>query len=192
MVRWIAMAGLVLLLPACASVPLGTIVQLASWNPAEADPSEIRAAVRAPNGLGMQPGSPRLAQSAWRDDDDRIEDSIVLVAVTDPGETAQLEPWQKPGFAVRAFRIPEADVGRVATFRDRAKGKKLNHFSLQIEAKGCRKDAFDGPILLTTFLKTGADADYVMLTKETDLSTLPQAKDAPPLPPCSDFALIVN
>jgi hypothetical protein len=189
MIRRLLVLAVAALASACASIPLGTIVKLATWNPAETDPAEIRAAVRLPDSLGVAAGSPALTLSAWREDDDRIEDRIVLAEVTDPADTATLDRWRKSGFAIHAYRIPAVGVPQVASFRERAEAEKLNHFSLQIGVKGCRHGGFNGLLLVSTFLKTDAGADYVMLTREIDIATLPETKGAgTPLPPCDQPA----
>jgi hypothetical protein len=189
MFRWMFVSAAALWASACASVPIGTMVQLATWNPAETDPAEIRAAVRLPDGLGLASGSPVLALSSWRDEEERIEDRMVLVEVVDPVETAPLARWGKPGFTIHAYRIPSDDVARITEFRDRARAEALNHFSIQIEAKGCRHGDFAGPVRIATFLKTDASADYVMLTRETDVTALAKAAQASTtdsgLPPCN-------
>lgn len=184
-----AMAALaaVAILSGCLSVPLPTMVKLARWNPTQSDPAGIRAAIRIPDGLDLAPDSPALILSAWNDGAERIEDRMVLAETSDPSEILPLMRWRKPGFVIRAYRIAPADLTRIGDFRRRAEAKQLKRGSVEISAEGCRHGDFAGAVLLTTFLKTDARSDYVMLTRESDLAKLAgmaKAKGLPPLPEC--------
>ena len=78
---------------------------------------------------------------------------------------------------VFAYRIDEADLPRLAAFRAELIAKKSSgqrgSISISVQPQACKTaDLPEGPVYLTTYLRTAETGSYVTLARDVDLRSL--------------------
>ena len=74
-----------------------------------------------------------------------------------------------------AYRLKRADIDRLSHFRTRIKDLKQRHGngvkgSISVAVDGCATALIaDGPVLITTWIKSEETVDYVVLSRNLDL-----------------------
>lgn len=177
----------------CGHVPVSTMWALRNFDSLSVDPAFLRAAVRMPRAFQPRPGGVKVVATWGRKGDPASEQKIeiALQETSLSAEGPSLAKEIRPGNYLQVYRVPPADVPRLRALQAeiaRAKAQKLaDHGSLSVGADACRIDDLpEGPILLTTFLKTSEEAGWLTLLKDVDLRAL-ATKEKPLeelLPPC--------
>ena len=158
----------------------------------------LRAAIRIPDSLEPQPGGVRLEAGWWRDgrEDDKHTAKFVLQETTAPADVAPLAGERRAGTRLLVFRVNPADIPKIHALQAEARAEKLKNpgntkGTLGIGADACRRgDLPDGPLPMTTFLRTDATRGYLTLLKDVDLrSAVTAEKSIDELAPtCEKFA----
>lgn len=195
--RLLLPAFLAFALAACSHMPVSTMWALRNLDAQSLEPALLRAAIRIPDRLQLQPGGVKL-EVGWRREGREGENklSFVLRETTAPADTASLAPERKPGARIYAYRVDPADIPRIRTLQAEAREEKQKnpgrtHGTLGISADACRTgDLPDGPLLMTTFLRTDAERGYLVLLKDIDLrSAVTRDKSIDQLvPPCEKLS----
>lgn len=171
---------LALALTACGHVPAKTMWQLRNFDPMTTDAGRLRAAVAMPREALPQKGGAKLVLTQARKggaDKETLE--ILLEEVPLASETGLAAVKPKAGQEVRAFRIPPAELPRLAEARDKAKARAAKEpgafeGTLSIGIDGCRKA--DAPLpkefRVSTWMKTAETGAYVTLLDDVDLVAL--------------------
>ncbi|MFS8036063.1 hypothetical protein ACI7BZ_03700 [Xanthobacter sp. AM11] len=190
--------GFLLLAAGCSHLPISSLPRLASFDPATADLATLRAAVRAPDALRPVPGGAVLTMSFWLAGAETQKTTVaaVLEEEGDAAVRAALKPEEKPGFRITVFRLSEdgrrrleaaREEMRTLKAREAAKGSRVRG-SLSVGVKGCAAGTLpDGPILLSTYLRTEASGSFIPLVVDLDLKALAAEAGADPAPiePCA-------
>ncbi len=79
-----------------------------------------------------------------------------------------------------AYRIDDADLPRLAAFRAELIARKSSgqrgSITISVQPQACKAAELpDGPVYLTTYLRTAETDSYVTLARDVDLRTLPAA-----------------
>lgn len=182
-----------LVLGGCGHTPVSTLWALRNFDSLSVDPAFLRAAVRVPRAFQPRPGGVKVVAS-WGKKGDPASDrkvEIVLQEASLSAEGPALARENAPGQDLRVYRVAPADVARLRALQAeiaRAKAdRRADHGSLGVAADACRTgDLPDGPILMTTFLKTSDETGWLTVLKDVDLRAL-ASKDKPLeeiAPPC--------
>jgi hypothetical protein len=185
-------------LAACGHVPVSTLWALRNLDAGTLKPALLRAAIRVPETLEPQPGGVTLEIGSWRDGEEtKHKVKFVLRETTSPADVEPLAGERRPGTRIYAFRVDPADIPRIEAIQAKSREEKAaapgkTHGTLGVGAEACRRgDLPDGPVRMTTFIRTGAERDYLTLLENLDLRTA-GAKDKSLdeiLPPCGKFAI---
>ena len=185
-------------LAACGHLPVSTMWALRNFDAGNVEPALLRAAIRIPDSLEPQPGGVKLEAGWWRDgrEDDKHTAKFVLQETTAPADVAPLAGERRPGTRLIVFRVNPADIPKIHALQAEARAEKLKspgktQGTLGIGADACRRgDLPDGPLLMTTFLRTDATRGYLTLLKDVDLrSAVTAEKSIDELAPtCEKFA----
>ncbi|MBK5961822.1 hypothetical protein CCR97_26965 [Rhodoplanes elegans] len=171
------------LLGACTSMPVTSMVKLARTDFATIDPAVLRVAVRLPAGVRPRPGSVTLKLTVTVGAAAPVVSAFVLADLADPAELASLRGEVTKGAAVWAYRLEPADVARVTALRSELMARKgrgeRGSLSLGVGAEACRTAAAPERVLLTTYLKTEAGGDFFPLVRDVDLRDVPGAGELP-------------
>ena len=163
----IALAG-------CGHMPVTSMVKLARVDFETSDPTQLRAAIKLPQALRARPNgvSLRIAVRVGRAPEEARD--FVLSELPAPSELAREAGTNSHVFA---YCIDEADLPRLTAFRTELIAKKSSgqngSISISVQPQACRTGELpDGPVYLTTYLRTAETGDYVTLTRDVDLRTI--------------------
>jgi hypothetical protein len=169
---WLALC---LLAAGCGHMPVMSLAKLARVDFESTDPAQLRAAVKLPLAVKPLPQGVvlRIAVKVGRSPEDMRE--FMLRELPTPPELAS---EAGAGTHVFAYRIDEADLPRLLAFRSeliarKGAGSPGGSISIAVHTRGCKTaDLADGPVYLTTYLRTAETGDYVALTRDVDLRSL--------------------
>ena len=175
--------SLLLLLGACGSVSLSTIVELSRLNPLTADPSAFVAAVVLPNAYDL-PARSAVLGFTWESDTETLGGEFAMQRHgTFEGSNIELAPDQHVLF----FDLAPADA---ATFRQ-AQQDISQRKAAGIDGEGsfsvfvapCAAET-DAALLISTYLRIEDDAPFLLLLKDFDIRQEITDGAFPELPPC--------
>lgn len=168
------------LLAGCAHVPTRTAWALRSFDPLTTDPVTLRAAVAMPADAFPARGGGTLVLTQSRRGGGEVEKiEIALEEVPLRGELGAEAVRPRAGQAVRAFRIPAAEVPRLVEVRARAAARAAQEpgaftGTLSVGIDGCRRDGAPLPTVfrVSTWIRTAETPTYVPLLENVDLVAL--------------------
>ena len=178
-------------------MPLSTMYHLRNLDARTVDPALLRVAVRLPDALEIRPGGVRLTIARWRDSEetDKREAKFLLQEVSVAAELGSLAAEKRPGTHIHIFRVDPADVPRLRALQAEIAVSRQehgrSHGMLGVGADACRRGKSpDGPIYMTTFIKTDAARGFLTLLENVDLrSAVRKDKTLDEiLPPCAKEA----
>jgi len=182
----------------CGYMPISTIWALRNFDALKMDASQLRAAVRIPDTIGIRPGGVKIDIASWQDGDEthKHQAKFVLQETTDAGESAPLHHEQQPGSQLIVFKVNPDDLARITALQAKIRAenaanpaKRQGNFSISADA--CRKPELgDGPVVMTTYLRLENGQDYLPLLKNLDIRA--EVKNETDferlLPPCAKAA----
>ena len=172
-----AFLGAILFATGCTTIPVASMVKLSRIDFETTDLSVLRAAVLLPAYLRPLPDSARLLVTVERSGAPKIEKSLYLRKIDDP-EAATLNVENAGDQRLYAFGLSPVSVKTLeqlrrelaATFGQKA-GKR--NLTLRAAANACHTKAIpNGPVPMTTYLKTAETNSFVPLVQNLDLRTL--------------------
>lgn len=177
----------------CGHVPVSTMWALRNFDSLTADPAFLRAAVRLPRAFQPRPGGVKVVAS-WGKKGDPASEKKIEIALQETSLSAEgpaLAKEVRPGHYLQVYRVAPDDVPRLRALQAeiaRAKAeKRADHGSLGVGADACRIDDLpDGPIAMTTFLKTSDETGWLTVLRDLDLRSV-ATKEKPLeeiVPPC--------
>jgi len=177
----------------CGHVPVSTMWALRNFDSLSVDPALLRAAVRLPRAFQPRPGGVKVVATWGKKGDPASEKKIeiVLQETSLAAEGPALAKEVRPNNYLQVYRVAPQDVPRLRALQAeiaRAKAEKqADHGSLGVGADACRIDELpEGPILMTTFLKTSDETGWLTVLKDIDLrSAVTREKSLEEIvPPC--------
>lgn len=159
----------------CMTTPVSSMVKLARITPLEASPAEMKFAIKSPGYLKVRNGDITVSLSF---DTGQTETSLLEVykPIIDenavPGQGISIGAQDGSRLAIARFSAEDAASMRAA--QKRVKTLRANGVegkgSFSVGATGCvTNKAPDGPIFITTWLKTSQAEDFFIVTKNIDL-----------------------
>lgn len=189
--------GMALAAAGCGHVPVSTMWALRSFDSLSADPAALRAAVLIPDGLLPRPDGVKVT-ATWGKKGQPATERKVEILLQEIGLSSEpgLAGQRRAGARLFAFRVAPDDVPRMRALQQevmRAKAeKRADYGSIGVSADACRVGELpQGPILMTTLLKTAAEAPYLVLLDGIDLRSLAggDAQLDDRVPPCGKLPL---
>lgn len=177
--RVLVLAGWVLLLSACGSVPWASLWKMRELKPEQIDPAALRAALVYPASLRLDRQSLRLQVRAERELPARsevLEASLALEELHGAAELSPLAGQAGTGQQLRLFRIAEADLPRLQALRAQALawqgGAGTRRLSLGLSFEGCRSPGAGRGLRVSTLLRFSAEGEYLAVLRDADLMGL--------------------
>ena len=171
--RSVLALSLLTLLSACATIPIGSLVQLSRVDVMTTDLAQLRAAVWLPAELQPLPDAARLSVIVTRQGfpDDTLD--LGLVASTDPAD-ADAFPPSKGHYLV--YGLAPADQARLDTVRAILADRQPGSMTLGVGVRAfCRTGTIPaGPLLASSYVRTAETAAYVPLLMRFDLRSDPR------------------
>jgi hypothetical protein len=184
--RWIrcVLACILVLLAACGSMPVTSLIKLAQIDFASTDPRQLRMAIKLPRAIRPQPQGVTLRIGVKLANGEEQFQDFVVREVTDPKDVLALHGELDADTQVFAYRLDAEEVARVNAFRDELKRKQAESggrggaLTIAIRPQACRTAELPPrPVLATTYLQTAETGSYVPLARDVDLRTIDPRQD---------------
>lgn len=181
------------LLSACSTVPPSSYARMAAISPLEANPSEIRVAVIAPDQLVIKPGG-AIMSVVWQPSSGEARKADFSLEVLSGNATApQLLSRLKDGQRLYVLRLTSADTLALLSLQREISAEKAKGIegTGQISA-GFRDACWDGvfpggevALPLEAHIRTDAGAEWTPLMRDIDLKDILKAAKIASLPACA-------
>lgn len=197
--KGISLAGLgcliALFLAGCTSMPLTSMYKLSRMDPMEADPAQIKVAVRADEAIGIGKGDAQIEFKFDAEDGSLSIDEIYLIEMDrDPIVYGALYTDKKPGESITVLSLTPGDAERMkqlqlemAQFR---KGDVKGSGSLRVNLNGMclNSKMLPGEVQLDLFLQTSEQEGFFVMAKNLDMreALAEDGTDMDELPDCGD------
>lgn len=168
-------------------MPVTSMVKLARVDFETSDPSQLRAAIKLPKSLRPRPNgmSLRIAVRVGRAPEEARD--FALRELPAPPELAREADADSQ---VYAYRIDDADLPRLAAFRAELIAKKSSgqrgSITISVQPQACKTAELpEGPVYLTSYLRTAETGSYVTLARDVDLRAIATEQSiVDKIPPC--------
>ena len=192
--RAMMLGAMVLLAPlaGCLTTPVSSMVKLSRLTPLDANPADMRFAVRSPHYLRVRNGDISVVISFNTGDPSTSFVETYRPIVNEnalPGQGISIGAQDGSRLAIAQFS--EADSASMASAQMRVKELRAKGVdgqgSFAVGATGCTQDAVpDGPVLLTTWLRTTPSEDFFVLTRNINLRNVLQksGQEVSSIPAC--------
>jgi len=181
---------MMMLVTSCGSVPLTSMWKLINLDFMTVDPAKIQVAVVMPGTLQVQEGGAIIVAGLQKSKrGPATKERFILQKTNEP-----LSPGAAnyPELNYEVFKIARQDVARLRALQDKIRQLESKYPNdsrgfLSVSAAACSSVALpQGPLLVTTLLKTRDDQAFFILTKDVDLRTIvPKDKLEAEFPPCN-------
>ena len=198
--KGISLAGLgcsiALFLAGCTSMPLTSMYKLSRIDPMEADPAQIKVAVRADEAIGIGKGDAQIEFKFDAEDNSLNIDEIYLIEVVrDPVVQGDLYADKKPDESITILGLTASDAERMkqlqlemAPFRN---GDVEGSGSLRVNLNGmCLHSKLPpGEVQLDLFLQTSEQDGFFLMAKNLDMREVmaEEGTNMDELPDCGGF-----
>jgi len=184
-----------LFLAGCTSMPLTTMYKLSRMDPMDADPAQIKVAVRADEAIGIGKGDAQIEFKFDAEDNSLNIDEIYLIEVVrNPAMHGELYADKKPGESITVLGLTTSDAQRMkqlqlamAPFRN---GDVKGSGSLRVNLSGmCLHNKMPpGEVQLDLFLQTSEQEGFFVMAKNLDMREVlaEEGTDMDELPGCGD------
>ena len=195
----IPLAGLAcliaLFLAGCSGMPLTSMYKLSRMDPMDADPVQIKVAVRADEAIGIGKGDAQIEFKFDAEDGSLSIDEIYLIEMDrDPIVYGALYADKKPGESITVLGLTPSDAERMkqlqlemAQFR---KGDVEGSGSLRVNLSGmCLHNKMPpGEVQLDLFLQTSEQEGFFLMAKNLDMREVmaEEGRNMDELPDCLD------
>ena len=164
------------ILASCATIPVSSIYKLRNFDLATTDVSKLRVAVQLPQSIRIKPAGVTMVVAARLENGSlNQQEAFVLEEVDILTGSAEQQPKPEKWTQVAAYRLKSADTDRITAFREKIAQLKQRHGdevkgSISIGIDSCARTLIaDGPVLITTWIKSEETVEYVVLNRNLDL-----------------------
>jgi len=177
-----------LALAGCGHMPVTSMVKLARVDFETSDPAQLRAAIKLPQSLRPRPNGMSLRIAVRVGGAPEEARGFLLRELPTPPELAREAGGDSHVFA---YRIDDADLPRLVAFRTELIAKKSSgqggSISISVQPLACKTAELpEGPVYLTSYLRTAETGSYVTLARDVDLRTIaPEHAFVDKIPRCA-------
>ena len=183
-----------LFLVGCTSMPLTSMYKLSRMDPMEADPAQIKVAVRADEAIGIGKGDAQIEFKFDAEDNSLNIDEIYLIEVVrNPVMQGELYADKKPGQSITVLGLTPDDAERMrqlqlamAPYRN---GDVEGSGSLRVNLSGmCLHSKMPpGEVQVDLFLQTSEQDGFFVMAKNLDMreAMAEEGTDMDALPECA-------
>jgi hypothetical protein len=163
-------------LASCATIPVSSIYKLRNFDLATTDVSKLRVAVQIPQSIRIRTAGVTMVVAARLENGSLSQqETFVLDELVTSTGSAEQGPKPAKWTQVAAYRLKLADTARMTAFRETIAQLKQRHGdevkgSISIDVDSCARTLIaDGPVLITTWIKSEETVEYVVLSRNFDL-----------------------
>jgi hypothetical protein len=179
-------------LSGCTSIPLTSMVKLSRIDFMTTDLKLFRFALTMPNDLRPQPGGVHMDLAYQQGDKPEEKRVVKLEESKEPRDLVGL-PQAPQGKKTYVYRLPASEVTTLNQIRNDAAAAKSQgkngSLTMGIAAKEfCTINKLpDAPLLVTSFVLSSENIDYIVLTRDIDLRSDPTISESlDHLAPCAN------
>ena len=182
-------------LSACTSVPLTTLYKLHKIDPMEADPAQIKVAIRAHDRIGIREGGAKIEVKFEAEDGSlNIDETYLVEIIRNPDMSAELLAGINPGESVTVLGLTQSDIQRMRAVQSSvaaiSKDDPEGSGSLGVFLDGvCLQSKMpEGTVLIDIFLQTSDQDGFFVLSRNLDLrkQSMQDGTDLDDWPGCLD------
>ena len=184
---------MVLFLAGCTSMPLTTMYKLSRMDPMDADPAQIKVAVRADEAIGIGKGDAQIEFKFDAEDNSLNIDEIYLIEVVrNPVLHGELYADKKPGESITVLGLTTSDAQRMkqlqlemAPFRN-GDVKGSGSFRVNLSGICLHSKMPPGEVQLDLFLQTSEQEGFFVMAKNLDMREVlaEEGRNMDELPDC--------
>jgi hypothetical protein len=182
------------LLSGCMSTPVSSMAKLYSLSPLDAAPHDIRFAVRTPHYLRVRDGDIAVTLAFDTGDTSSSFVEVYKPLIDENARAGQgITIGTHDGTRLTIARFSNKDAVSMRKAQNRIKALRASGVkgkgSLSVVAAGCYiSELPQGPVFVSTWLRTSPTEDYTMLTRNTDLRAVfsKAGKKIEQLPSCNE------
>ncbi|RUO34832.1 lipoprotein [Aliidiomarina soli] len=171
--------GALVVLTACSSIPLGTMIKMVRLNPLDMDPQQLVVAVKTPEGLKVQEGDVVIDFSFRTDDPDVSFDHQFPVVINDDYAVPEgLTKGLKENESITVMQLSEDDALTMYNAQQAVKEYRRNHeggagnIDLRL-VSACRDENFSwSDSKLNVYLKTTDEENFFLFLRNMDVTEL--------------------
>jgi hypothetical protein len=163
-------------LSACTSMPLTTLYKLHKIEPMEADPAQIKVAIRADDRIGIREGGAKIEVKFDAEDGSlNIDETYLVEIIRNPDISAELLADKNPGESVTVLGLTRSDIQRMRAVQSsvaaNSKGDPEGTGSLGVFLEGvCLHGKMPaGKVLVDVFLQTSDQDGFFVFARNLDL-----------------------
>ena len=174
------LVGVLLLLTACTTIPLGTMLKMVRLNPLDMDPQQLVVAVKTPEGLNVQDGDV-VVNFTFRtgDPNTSFEHQFPVMVNADYVIPESLKRDLKANESITVLQLSEEDARTMYEGQQAVKNYRLEHENggagnIDIDlVSACREESFSWrDSRLNVYLKTNDEEDFFLFMRNLDVTNL--------------------
>ncbi len=157
----------------CSGMPISTMAKLGRLDPMEANPAQVRIAIRADQRIMVPDGGATVTLKFEANDGElHIDDTYVLEIVRNPVLTAELIDGKRRGEGVTVLRLSERDAEKMTRARTLLKaytdGRRSGALTFGSDLRDlCVSSPLPaGNVLVDIFMQTSNSGGYFVFTKD--------------------------
>jgi hypothetical protein len=154
-------------------MPISTMVKLGGFDPMEADPAQVRVAIRADQRITIPDGGAVVGLRFEADDGElHIDDTYIVEIVRNPVLTTELIDGKRRGEAVTVLRLSDRDAAKMTRAQTLLKpytdGRRSGALTFGVDLHDlCVSSPLPaGNVLVDIFMQTSDDGGYFVFTKD--------------------------
>lgn len=163
-------------LASCSSMPLTTMYKLHKLDPMEADPAQIKVAIRADDRIGIREGGAKIeVKIDFEDGTAGIDETFAIEITRNPIMSTELVEDKKPGESVTVLQLTEADAQRFRLLQstletyDQDERKGTGSFGVGLSGICLFSPMADDEVLVDIFLQTNVYDGFYVLVRNLEL-----------------------
>ncbi|RUO31873.1 hypothetical protein CWE12_02430 [Aliidiomarina sedimenti] len=177
--KMLLLIGALVVLTACSSIPLGTMIKMVRLNPLDMDPQQLVVAVKTPEGLKVREGDVVIDFSFRTDDPDVSFDHQFPVVINDDYAVPEsLTKDLDDDESITVMQLSEDDALTMYNAQQAVKEYRRNHeggagnIDLRL-VSACRDENFSwSDSKLNVYLKTTDDESFFLFLRNMDVTEL--------------------
>lgn len=164
-----------IVLPGCSGMPLSTMVKLGRLDPMEADPAQVRVAIRTDQRITIPEGGAVVGLKFVADDGElHIDDTYVVEIVRNPILTTELLDGKRRSEVVTVLQLSDKDAEKMtraqALLKPYTDGRRSGALTFGVGLHDlCVSSPLPaGNVLVDIFMQTSDNDGYFVFTKDLD------------------------
>ena len=173
----------ILFLAGCGTMPVSSIYKLRNFDIKTTNLAKFYAAVRIPESLAIREKGVKI-DLGFKSEKAEIQfTEHIIMQQIDSLPSPALKGAQKSGYKIYIFKLSDRDAPKMRVVRSRITRLRKEHDdgvgSLAIGVKTCKRGALpEGPLFLSTYLKSAELDDFVVLVDNADIKKLDDVEES--------------